>query len=226
VASLAARWIAAVVLAGLAVTVGLVGALRWMTPPFTAMMLEQPGPLADIDYRWVERDAISEAAVRAVIASEDQRFFDHHGIDFASLNDAIDDYRAGDGLRGASTITQQVAKNVFLWSGRSYVRKGLEAYFALLLEALLPKERILEIYLNIAELGPQVFGVEAAAQHFFGTSAARLTPQQAALLAAVLPNPQRLRVDKPTPYVRGRQAWVLGQMRLLDTRGHYRPLEW
>src|SRR5690606_11033876 len=112
-----------------------------------------------------------------------------------SLHDAIDDYRAGDGLRGASTITQQVAKNVFLWSGRSYVRKGLEAYFALLLEALLPKERILEIYLNIAELGPQVFGVEAAAKEFFGTSAARLTPPQAALLAAVLPNPQRLRVE-------------------------------
>lgn len=215
-----------VVLVWLAATAGLVVALRWVAPPFTAMMLEQPGPVADIDYSWVDRDAISEAAVRAVIAAEDQRFFDHHGIDFASLHAAIDDYRAGDGLRGASTITQQVAKNVFLWSGRSYVRKALEGYFALLLEALLPKERILEIYLNIVELGPQLFGVEAAAKEFFGTSAARLTPQQSALLAAVLPNPQALRVERPSPYVRGRQAWVLGQMRLLEERGHYRPLEW
>lgn len=221
-----ARWLAAVVLAWLALTVVLVGALRFVAPPFTAMMLAQPASFSDIDYRWVSRDEINEAAVRAVIAAEDQRFFDHHGIDFASLQDAIEDYRNGDGLRGASTITQQVAKNVFLWPGRSFLRKALEAYFALLLEVLLPKERILEIYLNIAELGPQIFGVEAAAQRFFGTSAARLTPQQAALLAAVLPNPQRLSVAKPSPYVRGRQAWVLGQMRLLDARGHYRPLEW
>lgn len=223
---MAARWSAAAALAWLALTVGLVGALRFLPPPFTAMMLSQPGSLSAIEYRWVDRGEINEAAVRAVIAAEDQRFFVHHGIDFASLQDAIDDYRNGDDLRGASTITQQVAKNVFLWPGRSYVRKALEAYFALLLEALLPKERILEIYLNIAELGPQVFGVEAAAQHFFGTSAARLTPQQAALLAAVLPNPQRLSVAKPSPYVRGRQAWVLGQMRLLEARGHYRPLAW
>jgi len=223
---LVARWLAAVVLAWLALTVVLVGALRFVAPPFTAMMLAQPASFSDIDYRWVSRDEINEAAVRAVIAAEDQRFFDHHGIDFASLQDAIEDYRNGDGLRGASTITQQVAKNVFLWPGRSFLRKALEAYFALLLEVLLPKERILEIYLNIAELGPQIFGVEAAAQRFFGTSAARLTPQQAALLAAVLPNPQRLSVAKPSPYVRGRQAWVLGQMRLLDARGHYRPLEW
>ena len=204
----------------------LVLALRWFAPPVTAMMLQQPGAVRDIDYRWVPRRAIAGTAARAAIAAEDQRFLGHHGIDFESLGDALDDFQAGDDLRGASTITQQVAKNVFLWSGRSFVRKGLEAYFALLLESLLPKQRILEIYLNIVELGPETFGVEAAAQRFFGRPAAALTAEQAALLAAVLPNPRRLRAVDPSSYVRGRQAWVLEQMRLLEERGHYRGLGW
>ena len=201
-------------------------ALRWLDPPVTAMMLEQPGSVGDVDYVWVGRDRIAEAAARAVLASEDQRFFEHHGLDFKSIQQALDDYESGDGLRGASTITQQVAKNLFLWSGRSFVRKGLEAYFALLLEALLPKQRILEIYLNVAELGPGLFGVEAAARRYFDTSAAELTARQAALLAAVLPNPRRLSAARPSAYVRGRQAEVLAQMSLLETRGHYRALEW
>src|SRR6185295_14210182 len=111
----------------------------------------------------------------AVIASEDQRFIEHHGIDFVQLNEALDDYRAGDGLRGASTITQQVAKNLFLWPGRSFARKVLEAYFALLIETFWTKERIIEVYLNVAELGRGVFGVEAAAQRFFGTTAQTLS---------------------------------------------------
>jgi len=129
-------------------------------------------------------------------------------------------------LRGASTITQQVAKNLFLWPGRSLARKALEAYFALLLETFWSKQRILEVYLNVAELGTGVFGVEAAAQRFFGTHADALSAPQAALLAAVLPNPRELRADRPSAYVRGRQAWVLGQMALLESRGHYRGLEW
>lgn len=208
------------------VTTVAVLALRWIAPPVTAMMLAQPGPIRSVDYRWVPRGEIAESAAHAAIAAEDQRFLAHHGIDFESLGQALDDYQAGDGLRGASTITQQVAKNVFLWPGRSFVRKGLEAYFAFLLEALLPKQRILEIYLNIVELGPEVFGVEAAAQRFFGRSAAALTPQQAALLAAVLPNPRRLQAGEPSVYVRGRQAWVLTQMGLLEVRGHYRGLDW
>jgi monofunctional glycosyltransferase len=207
-------------------TTAAVLALRWFAPPVTAMMLQQPGSVTDVDYRWVARPAIAESAARAAIAAEDQRFLAHHGVDFESLGAALEDYQAGDDLRGASTITQQVAKNVFLWSGRSFVRKGLEAYFAFLIEALLPKQRILEIYLNIVELGPEIFGVEAAAQRFFGRPAAALTPQQAALLAAVLPNPRRLLAAEPSPYVRGRQAWVLAQMGLLETRGHYRGLEW
>ena len=143
-----------------------------------------------------------------------------------SIDQAIDDYRSGEELRGASTITQQVAKNLFLWPGRSFVRKGLEAYFTLLLEGLWSKQRILETYLNTAELGPGIFGVEAAARRYFGVSARSLDAPQAALLAAVLPNPERLHVDRPSFYVRSRQVWILGQMGLLEARGYYRGLEW
>jgi len=201
-------------------------ALRWIAPPFSAVMLEQPLPLKKIDYRWVDGHAIASSAARAAMAAEDQRFLEHHGIDFVSLDHAIEDYRDGDGLRGASTITQQVAKNLFLWQGRSLVRKVLEAYFALLIELLWSKQHILETYLNIAEFGPGVFGVEAAAQRFFSVPARRLTAPQAALLAAVLPNPRRFNVARPSGYVRGRQESILAQMRLLESRGHYQRLDW
>jgi monofunctional biosynthetic peptidoglycan transglycosylase len=160
------------------------------------------------------------------MASEDQRFLEHHGIDFVSLDRAVEDYRDGDGLRGASTITQQVAKNLFLWQGRSLARKALEAYLALLIELCWSKERILEVYLNVAEFGPGVFGVEAAAQKYFGSQAASLGLSQAALLAAVLPNPERLQAARPSAYVRSRQAWIVTQIRLLDARGHYRGIDW
>jgi monofunctional biosynthetic peptidoglycan transglycosylase len=160
------------------------------------------------------------------MAAEDQRFLEHHGIDFVSLDRALEDYRDGDSLRGASTITQQVAKNLFLWEGRSFVRKALEAYFALVIELLWSKQHILETYLNIAEFGPGVFGVEAAAQRFFGVPARRLTAPQAALLAAVLPNPRRFNVARPSDYVRSRQESILTQMRLLESRGHYQRLDW
>jgi monofunctional biosynthetic peptidoglycan transglycosylase len=225
-ASVAARTIAVTLLAALLLGVGLVLPLRWFAPPWTAMMLEQPGGLSRLHYTWVGRDSIAVTAARAVIAAEDQKFLAHRGFDFESINRALDDHLAGEALRGASTISQQVAKNLFLWPGRSLVRKGLEAYFTVLLETFCSKERILEVYLNVAELGPGVFGVEAAARRYFGVGAATLTAPQAALLAAVLPNPRQLRADKPSAYVRGRQAWVLAQMRLLDTRGHYRGLAW
>ena len=220
------RGLALVLFAWLVLSVGAVLALRSVDPPFTAVMLLQPGAFSEIKYTWVGRDAIAYDAARAVMASEDQRFAAHHGIDFVSLDEALADYRGGDGLRGASTITQQVAKNVFLWQGRSFVRKGLEAYFAVLLELCLPKERILEIYLNVAEFGPLVFGVEAAAREYFGKSAASLRVSEAALLAAVLPNPQRLLVARPSGYVRERQDWIAEQMRLLESRGHYRGIDW
>jgi len=205
---------------------GAVLALRWVDPPLTTVMLLQPGAVGDIYYVWVDRDAIAWDAARAVVASEDQRFADHHGIDFVSLDKALEAYADGDGLRGASTITQQVAKNLFLWQGRSLVRKALEAYFAVLLELFLTKERILEIYLNVAEFGPNVFGVEAAADKYFHTSARALSLEQAALLAAVLPNPQRLLAAKPSDYVRERQAQIEREVQLLESRGHYRGIHW
>jgi monofunctional biosynthetic peptidoglycan transglycosylase len=208
------------------VTLGAVAALRFVDPPTTAVMLLQPGPVAELEHTWVSRDQISWNAARAVIASEDQRFVEHHGIDFVQLDRALADYRDGDDLRGASTITQQVAKNVFLWQGRSFVRKALEAYFAVLIEMCWTKERILEVYLNVAEFGPQVFGVEAASREYFRSNAAKLNASDAALLAAVLPNPLTLRVARPSDYVRERQRFIASQIRVLEERGHYRGLDW
>jgi monofunctional glycosyltransferase len=225
-AKLALLLAAAALLVFVLLSVGLTVALRFAPPPFTAMMLEQPRPLRDIAYEWRDRRLLAPTIARAVIAAEDQRFLAHHGFDFNQLQIAIEDYRAGDELRGASTITQQVAKNLFLWSGRSFARKGLEAYFTVLLETCWSKQRILEVYLNVVELGDGVFGVEAAARRFFGVDANSLSADQAALLAAVLPNPRKLRVDRPSNYVRGRQSWILAQMKLLETRGHYRGLSW
>lgn len=210
----------------LAVTLAAVAALRYVDPPTTAVMLLQPGPVGELEHTWVSRGSISVNAARAVMASEDQRFLEHRGIDFVQLDRAIADYRGGDSLRGASTITQQVAKNVFLWQGRSFVRKALEAYFAVLIEMCWTKERILEVYLNIAEFGPGVFGVEAASREFFGSNAASLSANDAALLAAVLPNPRELRAARPSEYVRERQRWIAGQVRLLEQRGHYRGMSW
>jgi monofunctional glycosyltransferase len=210
----------------LVLSLGAVFMFRWVDPPTTTVMLLQPGPVGDLAYTWVDRDRIAWSAPRAVMASEDQRFVEHHGIDFVSLDKALAEYRDGENLRGASTITQQVAKNLFLWQGRSFVRKGLEAYFAVLLEMCWTKERILEVYLNIAEFGPSLFGVEAAAREYFGSSAAALDVADAALLAAVLPNPRELRAARPSAYVRERQSWIVSQVRLLESRGHYRGLDW
>jgi monofunctional glycosyltransferase len=211
--------------AWLVVTVGAVVALRWYRPPTTVLMWLEPGPLRDIDFRWVDRSHISGNVALAVVAAEDQRFPDHFGFDVGQIGNAIDTYRDGGRLRGASTITQQVAKNLFLWNGGGFVRKAIEAYFTVMIEALWPKRRILEVYLNIAEFGPHVFGAEAAAQRAFGTSASRLTRSQAALLAAVLPNPKRLSAAKPSRYVLTRQAEIFDQMRLIEG-GHYRALGW
>lgn len=150
-----------------------------------------------------------------MIAAEDQRFPDHYGFDFVEIQQALEDQEEGQALRGASTLTQQTAKNLFLWSGRSWIRKGLEMWFTVLLEVLWPKQRILEVYLNIAEFGQYTFGVESASQRFFNKPAARLTAGEAARLAAVLPNPLRYRVDQPSDYIRKRQRWIERQMRQL-----------
>ena len=200
---------------------------RWVEPPITAFMLQaqpQPGVVA-LEYQWVDRDDIAFDAFAAVLAAEDQRFFLHSGLDFEEIQDAVGDRMRGRKLRGASTISQQVAKNLFLWPGRSFLRKGLEAYFTLLIEWLWPKQRILEVYLNIAEFGAGVYGVQAASVHFFSKPASRLRLDEAALLVAVLPNPKTLRVDAPTDYVRERQAWIIRQAQRLKRSGQLAQLE-
>jgi monofunctional biosynthetic peptidoglycan transglycosylase len=201
-------------------SVGSVLALRWLDPPTSAFMIRErmiaPGAGARayaIRYRWVDWANTSPHLKVAVIAAEDQNFPAHYGFDLKSINEALADRERGRRVRGASTISQQVAKNLFLWPNQSWVRKGLEAWFTVLIETLWPKQRILEVYLNIAEFGRGVFGVGAAADVYFHKSAARLTAYDAALLAAVLPSPKRMRVNAPSNYVRSRQAWILGQMR-------------
>jgi monofunctional biosynthetic peptidoglycan transglycosylase len=183
-----------------------------MDPPTSAFMLREQ-LTRPVQHRWVDWQQISPHAKVAVIAAEDQKFPEHHGFDLDSINDALEERERGRRVRGASTISQQVAKNLFLWSGQSWVRKGFEVYFTVLIETLWPKRRILEVYLNVAEFGNGVFGVEAASKVYFGKRAARLSAPDAALLAAVLPNPKRLRVAAPSRYVRSRQDWILSQMR-------------
>lgn len=206
-------------------------ALRFVAPPATAFMVERwfsakwSGDAEfELRYRWVPFDEISAHAAMAVVAAEDQNFATHFGFDFASLGDAVEDYRRGEALRGASTISQQVAKNLFLWSGRSFARKGIEAYLTTLIELTWPKRRILEMYLNVAEFGDGIYGVEAASRAFFRKRASALTAGEAALLAAVLPNPRRLRVSRPSRYVQTRQAWILRQMSQLGGTAYLQQL--
>ncbi len=163
--------------------------------------------------KWVDLKQIARPMQLAVIASEDQTFPTNWGFDVKSINQAIGESEHGQPLRGASTITQQVAKNLFLWPGHSWLRKGIEAYFTVLIEGFWPKRRILEMYLNIAEFGRGVYGVEAASRAYYRKPAARLNEYDAALLAAVLPNPKRFRADAPGLHVRSRQRWIVGQMR-------------
>ncbi|MFT3883924.1 MAG: monofunctional biosynthetic peptidoglycan transglycosylase, partial [Flavobacteriales bacterium] len=163
---------------------------------------------------WRPLSTIANAMPRAVIAAEDQKFFEHFGFDWEAVREAMayNERKAGRRVKGASTISQQTAKNVFCWPGRTFVRKGIEAWFTLLIECLWSKERIIEVYLNVAEMGRNTFGVEAAAQRCFGRHAAQLTPSQAACIAAVLPLPRKFDCAHPSGYVSRRQAWILGQM--------------
>jgi monofunctional biosynthetic peptidoglycan transglycosylase len=198
--------------AALAASIILLLLLRWLPPPTSAFMLKQRLSGIAIDYRWVTMDRISPYAALAVISSEDQKFFDHWGLDPEAIADALQANKSRGHPRGASTISQQVVKNLFLWPGRSYLRKGIEACLTLLMETLWPKQRILEVYLNIAELGRGVYGFEAAAQRFFDTPAARLNMWQAATLAAVLPSPEHMHADRPSDYVRRRTWQIIEQM--------------
>ena len=167
---------------------------------------------------WVPFNRISENLSLAVVCSEDQNFLSHHGFDWGAIEKAMEQNDAGRRLRGGSTISQQTAKNVFLWPGRSYVRKGFEAWFTVLIELFWSKERILEVYLNSIEMGKGIYGAEAAAQHWFRKPAARLTPDEAAALTAILPNPRKYSANPPGPYIARRKQWVKKQMRLWGNR--------
>ena len=194
-----------------------------MPVPFSAVMIERQlgawiqgnfGYVAHSD--WVSMDEISPWMGLAVIAAEDQKFPDHWGFDVSAIEKALaHNERNENRIRGASTLSQQTAKNLFLWDGRSWVRKGLEAGLTLGIETVWSKKRILTVYLNIAEFGDGVFGVEAASQRYFHKPASRLSPSEAALLAAVRPNPLRFKASAPSGYVRSRQAWIMRQMRQL-----------
>ncbi len=195
--------------------------------PFSAVMLERQVSAwfsGDFHYvahsDWVGMDEISPWMGLAVIAAEDQKFPDHWGFDVPAIEKALaHNERNENRIRGASTLSQQTAKNLFLWDGRSWLRKGLEVGLTVGIETVWSKKRILTVYLNIAEFGDGIFGVEAAARRYFHKPASRLTPAEAALLAAVLPNPIRFRADAPSGYVRSRQAWILRQMRQLGGEG-------
>jgi monofunctional biosynthetic peptidoglycan transglycosylase len=196
------------------VSIAAVALLRFVPVPVTAFMLQDDERPRQHD--WVPWEEISRHAALAVIAAEDQKFLEHDGFDFEAIDKALTDARRGRRLRGASTISQQVAKNLFLWPGQSWPRKGLEAWFTLCIETLWPKQRILEVYLNSAEFGRGVWGVEAASRRYFRKPAASLNRPEAALLAAVLPSPKRFRVANPSPYLRQRQDWILWQMNRLE----------
>jgi len=206
------------------VTVGIATALplAWLAvrPPLaTAFMLRShyADPASGescgrVEYVWVDWNRIAPNVPRAVVLAEDQRFLQHGGFDFRSIERAVRAREGGARLRGASTLTQQLAKNLFLWPERSWVRKGAEAWYAFWMEQAWSKRRILELYLNVAQFGPCVFGVEAAARRFFATDAASLDREQAALLATVLPNPKKLRAHNPGPYAKQRRQEILDLM--------------
>jgi monofunctional biosynthetic peptidoglycan transglycosylase len=195
----------------------LAAAYRFVPPPITILMVERLFQGQGLDYRWRSLDDISPALAEAALAAEDQRFCQHHGFDFKAMQKALrqnerTEARGGAKLRGGSTISQQTAKNVFLWPGRSYVRKGLEAWDTVLIEAIWGKRRIMEIYLNVAELGPGIYGAQAAADRYFHEDAADLTPAQAARLVAILPSPLKWKPVASGAYMARRSRHIGGAM--------------
>ena len=187
---------------------------KWLPVPFTPLMAIRyfENPEEEIRHSWVSRQDISRHLQLSVIASEDQNFVKHNGFDFEAIEKAIEDNQKGKRVRGASTISQQTAKNVFLWPGRNWFRKGLEVYFTFLIETFWSKERILEVYLNSIEMGKGIYGAEAAAQHWFNKSAANLSIYEAAAIAAVLPNPREYRANPASNYINQRKNWIVRQM--------------
>src|SRR6056297_907361 len=202
--------------------------LRWINPPTTSFMLQQNWEELQVERyslkdHWVDYELLPKHSAWAVVASEDQLFWQHRGFDFESIQEAWEERQKGVRSRGASSTTQQVAKNIYLWPAESFFRKGVEAGITLLIELFWSKDRIIEVYLNIAEFGPGVFGIGMASEQFFDRNAAQLEPDMTARLAAVLPNPKRMRVNPPSPYAKERSRWILKQMTQLSGTQFVRP---
>ncbi len=197
---------------------------RWVPPPITILMINKvieqkmDGKKAVLKKDWVSLDKIANLPL-AVITSEDQKFEEHFGFDMEAIEKAqkYNERHKGKKMKGASTISQQTAKNVFLWPSRSWIRKGFEVYFTFLIEVLWSKERIMEVYLNVIEMGPGIYGAESASEYYFNKPAAKLTRAEAAAIAAILPNPVKWSASKPTPYINRKKAWILRRMNSLPS---------
>jgi len=215
------KWVLLLLVVLLLIPAIQVAVVRFINPPWTLpMLIDQGGamfssaPTRPLRYRWIDLPQIPEMFLEHLWISEDQRFFQHEGFDWKEMDLAVEEAeRKGKPVRGASTITNQCARSIFLWQGRSWIRKGLESYYTIWMEALLPKRRILELYANVIEMGRGIYGVEAASQHYFGVSARGLTRDQSAMLAAVLPNPKGWDPTKPGRTLRWRQRRILQRER-------------
>jgi len=215
------KWILKIIVIFIGFSVISVILFRWIPIPFTPLMLIRSvehwsqGEKAPFEHKWVSMNKISENLAKAVIVSEDQKFMEHYGFDMEAMEKAYEKNKKGRRIKGGSTISQQTAKNIFLWPQRSYVRKGFEVYFTFLIEVFWSKKHILEVYLNSIEMGDGIFGAEAASQHWFRKSAAKLTRYEAASIAAILPNPRKYRASGSSGYVEKRKNWILVQMNYL-----------
>lgn len=226
------HWLWKLPLLLLAISVLQVLALRFVDPPFSAFMaarqleaLGQGDRGFRVAYDWRDLDAIAPSLPVALVAAEDQDFAHHNGFDFKAIEKARASNARGRKVRGASTISQQLAKNLFLWSGRSWARKGVEAWYTVLIEALWPKRRILEVYANVAEFGDGIYGAQAAARSYWRKDASRLSPTESARLAAVLPSPRRYSAARPGPYVQRRTRWIERNARQIGGAGYLQTLE-
>jgi monofunctional glycosyltransferase len=211
------RWSFKFILVFMSLSIFIIFGLRYFNPPISSFMIQAKiQSNADrVTQKWVSFEDMSPYIKIAVIASEDQKFFEHHGFDIESIKKAWVDIQQGKRIRGASTISQQLAKNLFLWPSKSFFRKGMEAYFTGLIELMWSKQRILEVYLNIIEFGQGYYGVESASQAYYNVSVKNLSIKQGALLAAVLPNPHRFHVNKPSRYIIKRRDWIVQQIKQL-----------
>jgi monofunctional biosynthetic peptidoglycan transglycosylase len=217
------KWLRRIIICALLLSILPVLALRWIDPPTSAFMLQRQYEAwrkdqkrFNLKFEWVPWQAMSGDAALAVMAAEDQKFPQHWGFDAEQISKALEERQQGERFRGASTITQQVAKNLFLWPGKSFIRKGIEAYFTVLIELLWSKKRIMEIYLNLAQFGDDTFGIGAASRRNYGISPSRLQRWECAMLAVVLPDPKRMRLDRPSLYMWKRMNQILEEMDRLD----------